>query len=67
MEYDGACGYDYLKIYDGPHTNSYRKATLCDFGYYELISTTNSLYLEFKSDTSTGYSGFQLVFSLKGI
>ena len=67
LEDNIVCRYDYLKIYDGPSTSSHRTARLCGSGSYELISKTNSLYLEFKSDGSTGYSGFQLVFSLKGI
>ena len=67
LEYNSVCRYDYLKIYDGPSSSSYRRARLCGAGSYELTSTTNSLYFEFKSDGSNIRSGFELGFSLIGM
>ena len=70
LEDDRVCRLDYLKIYDGPSNIYNRIARLCGSGFYEHLqttSTTNSLYLEFNSDISTSFSGFQLAFSLIGI
>ena len=66
-DYNTVCRYDYLEIYDGPSTNPYKKARLCGSGSYELISTANSLYLEFRSNGHRGYRGFQFTYSLIGI
>ena len=67
LEPNNECRYDYLDIYDGPNTSSDRKARLCNQDLYELISTTNSLYLEFNSDGSGVYDGFQFSYSFIGI
>ena len=67
MESSSNCEYDSLKIYDGPTSSSNRKARLCGRSSYSgLISTSNTLLLIFNSDGSTGYTGFQLTYSVIG-
>ena len=67
MESHRDCSYDRLRIYDGPSSNSPRKANLCGRSTYSgLESSGNSLFLKFNSDGSTSDTGFQIHYSLIG-
>ena len=68
MEADSTCSYDYLKIYDGPSSSSNRVGAMCgDYSFDGMISSSNTLFLEFRSDRSNTYKGFQLVYSNIGM
>ena len=69
LEPNSACRYDYLKIYDGPSSSSNRNALLCgDSSFGEgMTSSSNTLFLEFRSDSSSTYKGFQLYYTIIGM
>ncbi|GBP07541.1 Cubilin homolog [Eumeta japonica] len=57
------CGYDYLKVYDGPSETSDLVGTFCGTRYPQnFISSSNKLYLRFKSDYGLTYSGFRITY-----
>ena len=57
--------YDKLVIYDGPSENSNRIGTFSG-SYFEsdISSSTESLYLEFKSDNEGQLKGFEIEYRL---
>ena len=58
---------DSLIIYDGPSKNSAMIQKLNGTSLpTDVISTGNSLFLEFKSDENKYYNGFNLKYSIKG-
>lgn len=61
-----SCGYDSLTIYDGPTTNSQSLAKLCGTSkrFDGILSSSNTIYLKFVSDSSTSYKGFQISYSI---
>ena len=68
MEADSTCSYDYLKIYDGPSSSSNRNARLCGDGSFDgMTSSSNTLFLEFRSDSSNKFLGFQFSYSIVGM
>lgn len=53
--------YDFLYIYDGPHTNSHLIGTFQDSKLPEKIeSSSNIMHIGFRSDGSVSYTGFHL-------
>ena len=71
LEQNGYCKFDYLKIYDGPSSKemlSNRDALLCgDYSFDGMTSSSNTLFLEFRSDSSYKFSGFQFGYSIVGM
>ncbi|XP_028390645.1 tolloid-like protein 1 [Dendronephthya gigantea] len=63
LEYDSACDYDYLEIYDGMYSWSRKLGKYC--GKYspgQLISSGSKLHIIFHSDVSGRRQGFVLNF-----
>ncbi|XP_075972136.1 cubilin [Anticarsia gemmatalis] len=55
------CRYDYLKIYDGPSSDSRLVGKFCGTEYPPTYtSTSNTLYLKFKTDRSLSSEGFRI-------
>ncbi|KAG8583106.1 hypothetical protein GDO81_008276 [Engystomops pustulosus] len=63
LEYTSGCLYDWVKIYDGLPGNSSELATICNFPNVSYSSTSNTLGIEFRSDSSVQRSGFQAYFN----
>ncbi|PLW99234.1 MAG: hypothetical protein C0594_17265, partial [Marinilabiliales bacterium] len=62
LEYESICDYDWLKVYDGPDTNSTLLGTYCGTNSPgEVISThsTGALTFVFSSDISLAYGGWE--------
>uniref|UniRef100_A0AAR2IVV0 CUB and Sushi multiple domains 3a n=1 Tax=Pygocentrus nattereri TaxID=42514 RepID=A0AAR2IVV0_PYGNA len=58
--------YDFLYIYDGPHTNSHLIGTFQDSKLPEKIeSSSNVMHIAFRSDGSVSYTGFHLEYKAK--
>ncbi|TSK20132.1 CUB and sushi domain-containing protein 3 [Bagarius yarrelli] len=58
--------YDFLYIYDGPHTNSHLIGTFQDSKLPEKIeSSSNIMHIAFRSDGSVSYTGFHLEYKAK--
>ena len=60
--YEGSCS-DSLTIYDGPDSNSPMLAKYCrkhdESYFYEVMSSSNSLFIDFQSDYVVQSSGFK--------
>ncbi|XP_026748193.2 cubilin [Galleria mellonella] len=56
------CIYDYLKIYDGPSSDSRLVGKFCGNVYYpkSYISSSNSLFIIFKTDRTKSSEGFRI-------
>ena len=66
---ENRCKFDKLMIYDGPRSSSTINALLCEDKTYDgIVSSENTLFLEFKSGGASddGYNGFQFTFSVIG-
>lgn len=61
LESTSTCYYDYIKLYNGPNTDSPLIGTYCG-SLPPLASTTSgsSLHMVFRSDSSVSRSGFQM-------
>ncbi|KAL0171300.1 hypothetical protein M9458_031611, partial [Cirrhinus mrigala] len=46
--------YDFLYIYDGPHSNSHL------IGTFQDSNSSNIMHIAFRSDGSVSYTGFHL-------
>ncbi|XP_028834623.1 CUB and sushi domain-containing protein 3-like isoform X3 [Denticeps clupeoides] len=58
--------YDFLYIYDGPHSNSHLIGTFQDSKLPEKIeSTSNIMHVAFRSDGTVSYTGFHLEYKAK--
>ncbi|XP_076868457.1 CUB and sushi domain-containing protein 3 isoform X4 [Brachyhypopomus gauderio] len=58
--------YDFLYIYDGPHTNNHLIGTFQDGKLPEKIeSSSNVMHIAFRSDGSVSYTGFHLEYKAK--
>ena len=67
IEKEDACKYDSLRIYDGKSTSYNRIAQLCgNKTYHSLTSSSNTLYIEFITDRSGVYGGFEIPYSIDG-
>ncbi|CAG9792216.1 unnamed protein product [Diatraea saccharalis] len=63
LESSVRCRYDYLKVYDGPSTNSKLVGRFCGSSYPKsFVSSSNSLFIIFKSDHSATSEGFKISF-----
>ena len=63
LERHGRCSYDYLIAYDGINSNVGSiggKRCSGNSGSSTLVSSSNTMYLRFKSDSSNTYSGFSI-------
>lgn len=56
------CILDYIQIYDGPDKNSKSLGKFCNANSHppSIVSTSNSMYLVFRSDMSDARKGFYL-------
>ena len=66
---ENRCKFDKLMIYDGSRSSSTIKALLCEDKTYDgIVSSENTLFLEFKSGGASDdkYNGFQFTFSVIG-
>ncbi|XP_078420929.1 scavenger receptor cysteine-rich domain-containing protein DMBT1-like isoform X3 [Cetorhinus maximus] len=62
LEYTSACSYDYIAIYDGPSTNSVLLSKFCHGSNQKFISSSNSMTVYFRSDSSVTRRGFTASF-----
>ncbi|CAH0396981.1 unnamed protein product [Chilo suppressalis] len=63
LERSVRCRYDYLKVYDGPSANSRLVGKFCGNSYpNSYVSTSNSLFIIFKTDHSASSEGFKISF-----
>ena len=68
IEFGNDCQYDVLKIYDGESASSNKIAELCGLNSKSgIVSTGNSLFLDFKSSSYYQFEGFIIHYSLKGM
>ncbi|XP_048465149.1 deleted in malignant brain tumors 1 protein [Rhincodon typus] len=58
LEVSSNCRYDYIAIYDGPSTNSVLLAKFCSGSDQTFTSTSNSMTVYFKTDSSVTRQGF---------
>lgn len=64
--YNTESSFDYLTIYEGTGTGGTQLARVCGTGTVDVTSTTGPLTVQFTSDGSVTYSGFQLEVSCRG-
>ncbi|XP_056125886.1 CUB and sushi domain-containing protein 3 isoform X4 [Rhinichthys klamathensis goyatoka] len=58
--------YDFLYLYDGPHSNSHLIGTFQDSKLPEKVeSSSNIMHIAFRSDGSVSYTGFHLEYKAK--
>ncbi|XP_072941839.1 cubilin-like [Epargyreus clarus] len=63
LERSFRCRYDYLKIYDGPTSESRLVGKFCGNTYPKsYTSSSNTLFLQFKTDHSMGSDGFRITY-----
>ncbi|XP_061196173.1 dorsal-ventral patterning tolloid-like protein 1 [Saccostrea echinata] len=60
LEADDSCSYDYLNVYDGSNTNAKLLGEFCGHRSINLVSSGQNLYLEFITDDSDVFRGFEL-------
>ena len=63
------CPYDWLKVYDGPsNAHTALAGPLCGSNLVDIpVSSSNEILLEFTSDHSREYAGFQLRWNQLGM
>ncbi len=69
LEDEPSCGYDYLKIYDGPNTSSTLLGTYCGTnspGTKTSTHATGALTVKFHSDEGTTATGWKALVSCAG-
>ena len=67
VENHDKCVYDYLEIRDGPEANSPLIDRYCGYKIPTFVrSSSNQLYVKFKSDSSVQKAGFSAEF-IKGL
>ncbi|KAF6018837.1 CUBN [Bugula neritina] len=65
LESSSTCAYDYLEIYDGPDDTSDSFGRFCGTQLPALVtSTTNFLYLKFRTDSSVNSRGFSATWTI---
>lgn len=63
LERSRKCKFDYLKIYDGPSTESRLVGKFCGTTYPKsFVSTSNNLFFIFRSDYNIASEGFKITF-----
>lgn len=62
LEEDSACGYDYVDIFDGDNNNHTRLLHACGSQVLpgDVVSSGDRLLIQFKSDDTANFKGFQL-------
>ena len=64
LENHRSCKKDYLAIYDGPNMYSPLIGRHCgNKKPFPFTSTSNNLYIRFKTDSNNEYKGFRAVFN----
>ncbi|XP_030058297.1 embryonic protein UVS.2-like [Microcaecilia unicolor] len=64
LQWERNCPYDSISIYDGPNTSSRLLGTYCGIMQIDpVVSTQNSLLLQFHTDRTTQAKGFQATYS----
>uniref|UniRef100_A0A2A4JDL6 Cubilin n=2 Tax=Heliothis virescens TaxID=7102 RepID=A0A2A4JDL6_HELVI len=64
LERSFRCKYDYLKIYDGPSSDSRLVGKFCGTTYPKsYTSTSNNLYFVFRTDRSLPSEGFRITYT----
>uniref|UniRef100_UPI00398EF8D3 scavenger receptor cysteine-rich domain-containing protein DMBT1-like isoform X2 n=1 Tax=Pristiophorus japonicus TaxID=55135 RepID=UPI00398EF8D3 len=58
LEVTSTCSYDYIAIYDGPSTNSILLSKICHGSNQTFKSSSNSMTIFFRSDSSVTRRGF---------
>ncbi|XP_055502765.1 deleted in malignant brain tumors 1 protein-like [Leucoraja erinacea] len=58
LEATSSCSYDFVAVYDGPTTDSALLGKLCIEANETFTSTSNSMTIHFRSDSSQTRSGF---------
>ncbi|XP_072414169.1 CUB and zona pellucida-like domain-containing protein 1 [Chiloscyllium punctatum] len=58
LEVSSTCSYDYIAIYDGPSTNSVLLSKFCSGSDETFTSTSNSMTVYFRTDSSVTRRGF---------
>ncbi|XP_061094184.1 cubilin [Conger conger] len=67
LEHHSLCGYDYVKLYNGPDEQAPLIGTFCgNTPPPPNTTTSSSLHMVFKTDYSTGLSGFQMLWYQNG-
>ncbi|KAM4689065.1 cubilin [Discoglossus pictus] len=67
LESSSSCGYDYIKLYDGPNAQSPLIGTYCGNQLPPSGSTNStSLHVVFHSDQTTVRQGFQMLWHVNG-
>ncbi|XP_048481076.1 cubilin-like [Plutella xylostella] len=65
LETSFQCKYDYLKMYDGPNTDSQLVGRFCGLKHPQsYTSTSNSIFIQFKSDHSLNSDGFHITYEI---
>lgn len=64
--YNTESSFDYLTIYDGLGISGTQLARVCGSGSIDVTSTTGPLTVQFTSDGSVTYNGFELEVSCRG-
>ncbi|XP_060066889.1 suppressor of tumorigenicity 14 protein homolog [Ylistrum balloti] len=60
LEADNQCSYDFLAVYDGTSSRAKLIGKFCGTQSISVVSSGTHLFLEFISDDSVSYAGFQL-------
>ncbi|XP_017269603.1 cubilin [Kryptolebias marmoratus] len=64
IEYHGNCAWDYVAVHDGSSISSPLLAQVCGTNApLPITSTTNTIYVRFRSDSSRSHRGFSAKFS----
>ncbi|XP_072335393.1 cubilin-like [Scyliorhinus torazame] len=63
LENSPGCSNDYIKIYDGPSTNSPVLTTICTRSNRKFTSSSNAMTVHFQSDPQTTAPGFTAYYS----
>uniref|UniRef100_A0A669E0J6 Cubilin n=1 Tax=Oreochromis niloticus TaxID=8128 RepID=A0A669E0J6_ORENI len=63
IEYHSSCDFDYVAIHDGPTSSSPLLGRVCGSSVPPFTSTQNTIYVRFRSDTSSSHRGFSARFS----
>ncbi len=68
IEQSKNCDYDYLRIFDGDSDKSEQKHSICGTPLLNNIrSSTNKIFIRFRSDLSVNTNGFMLQYSQSNV
>ncbi|KAH9496286.1 hypothetical protein Btru_018010 [Bulinus truncatus] len=60
------CGYDYVTVYDGNNISAPQLGRHCQKPFGSLLTTSNTMYITFTSDSIVQYKGFMATFNATG-